>query len=125
MFIEYEDEAVKVLFDDLTDVQNSKNLMQRKIGHDMARSIKKRFDNLKSFSNFESLLQSRIGKIESMSGSFFAGTYSLHVSENYRLIVAPQTDDLSSKELRKCDTLIIKGVVDYHGKGAKNNWLIP
>mgnify|MGYP007016528559 FL=1 len=51
--------------------------------------------------------------------------HSLRLTANYRLIIAPNTNDRSVEGLRICDTIIIKGVMDYHGKGAKNNWIIP
>lgn len=66
----------------------------------------------------------RIGKMESLSGDK-EGSYSLHLTANYRLIVAPNTENRSAEGLRKCDTIIIRGVMDYHGKGANNNWIIP
>ena len=53
------------------------------------------------------------------------GYYSLRVSANYRLIVRPITDDLSIEKLKECDTVIVKGVTDYHGKNNKHNWIIP
>ena len=32
--------------------------------------------------------------------------------------------DSSPESLKECDTVIIKGIVDYHGEQV-NNWLIP
>jgi len=69
------------------------------------------------------LLELRIGKMESLSGDK-VGDYSLHLTDNYKLIVAPDTNDRSVEGLKKCDT-IIKGVMDYHGKGKNKNWIIP
>ena len=77
-----------------------------------------------AFSSFSTLLESRIGKTEPLSGDR-EGEYSLRITANYRLIVAPDTSDRSVEGLRCCDTIIIKGVMDYHGKGTKNNWIIP
>lgn len=62
--------------------------------------------------------------MEALAGDL-KGSYSLRVSANYRLIVKPKTNDLSAESLGSCDTLIIEGVVDYHGKGKKNSWIIP
>lgn len=124
MHVEYEDSKVQELFEDLNDVQNSKNLMQKEVGLEMTRAVKKKYNQMIAFSTFSELLKSRIGKMEPLSGDK-EGNYSLHLSANYRLIVAPNTKDRSVEGLRICDTIIIKGVMDYHGKGAKNNWIIP
>lgn len=52
------------------------------------------------------------------------GCYGVHVTANWRLVIRPIVDELSPETLKNCDTVQIKGVVDYHGKGA-NNWIIP
>ena len=124
MYVKYEDERVKKLFDDLNDVQNSKNLMKRQIGMELTKAVKKKYNQLISFTSFGALIEARIGKMESLEGDM-NGSYSLRLSANYRLIVAPDTDDFSMENLKKCDVFIIKGVIDYHGKGSKNDWLIP
>lgn len=124
MYIKYENQKVRELFEDLNDVQNSENLMKKAIGMEMTRAVKMRYNQIIAFSNFSALIQSRIGKIESLIGDR-AGSYSLRLTANYRLIITPDTDDYSPEALKKCDTFIIKGVIDYHGKGSKNNWLIP
>lgn len=62
--------------------------------------------------------------MESLEGDC-KGSYSLRVSANYRFIVKPVADDLSAESMKKCDTLIIEGVIDYHGKGTKFSWIIP
>jgi len=84
----------------------------------------KKYNQIVAFSSFSSLLESRIGKMESLSGDK-EGSYSLHLTANYRLIVPPNSENRSAEGLRKCDTIIIRGVMDYHGKGANNNWIIP
>ena len=124
LHIEYEDFKVQELFEDLNDVQNSKNLMQKEIGFEMTKAVKKKYNQMIAFSSFSALLESRISKMESLSGDK-EGNYSLRLTANYRLIVAPNTSDRSVDGLRICDTIIIKGVINYHGKGAKNNWIIP
>ena len=122
--VEYEDSKVKELFEDLNDVQNSKNLMKRKIGLEMTRVVKKKYNQIIAFTSFYAILESRIGKIESLVGDR-NGEYSLRLTASYRLIVSPKSIDRSPEELKKCDTIVVKGVIDYHGKGAKNNWIIP
>jgi len=124
LYIEFEDEKVKELFDDLNNVQASKGLMKKIIGADLTKSVKKRYNQIISFSSFSALQMSGIGKIESLEGNRKA-SYSLRISANYRLIVKPKSKDRNAESLKKCDTLIIEGVIDYHGKGTKYNWIIP
>ncbi|MBO4578653.1 MAG: type II toxin-antitoxin system YoeB family toxin [Clostridiales bacterium] len=124
LFVEYEDLKVKELFDDLNDIRYSGNLMRKKAGAEITKAVKKRYNQIVAFSNFEELLNSGLGKPEAMEGNL-KGYYSLRVSANYRLIVRPITDDLSIEKLKECDTVIVKGVTDYHGKNNKHNWIIP
>lgn len=98
--------------------------MKKAIGSELTRSVKNRYDQIVSFPSFLSLKQAGFGKIESLAGDL-KGSYSLRVSANYRLIVKPKTNDISAESLGSCDTLIIEGVVDYHGKGKKSSWIIP
>ena len=122
--ITYENQKVKELFEDLNDIRNSKNLMKKAIGTEITRAVKKRYNQIIAFDNFYELIQSYSGKIESLAGNK-DGEYSLWLTANYILIIAPNTKTYNTETLKRCDTCIIKGVVDYHGKGSKNNWLIP
>lgn len=112
------------MFDDLNDVRNSKNLMYKAIGKELTRAVKKRYNQMIAFSTFSALQQSSIGKPESLEGDL-KGSYSLRVSANYRLVIKPLAEDYSAESLKQCDTLIIEGVIDYHGRGKKHNWIIP
>lgn len=98
--------------------------MKKAIGAELTKAVKKRYNQIVAFSSFSALQQSGIGKMESLEGNR-KESYSLHVSANYRLIVKPKAKDRSAETLKKCDTLIIEGVTDYHGKGTKYNWIIP
>lgn len=98
--------------------------MRKEIGAELTRAVKKRYDQIVAFSSFSALQQSGIGKMESLEGDR-KGSYSLRVSANYRLIVRPKDKDLRAENLKKCDTLIIEGVIDYHDKGKKFSWIIP
>ena len=98
--------------------------MNREIGAELTRVIKKRYNQIVAFSSFSSLQFSGIGKIESLKGDR-KGSYSLRISANYRLIIKPKAKDLSADSLKKCDTVIIEGVIDYHGKDKKFSWIIP
>lgn len=124
MHICFVDSKVQRVFEDLNDVKNSNNLMQKEVGLEITKAVKKKYNQMIAFSSFSELLKSRIGKMEPLVGDK-EGNYSLHLSANYRLIVAPDTVDRSVEGLKKCDTIVIKGVMDYHGKGAKSNWIIP
>lgn len=123
MHIEYEDSKVQELFEDLNDIQNSKNIMIKEIGLELTKAVKRKYNQIIAFTTFSALIESRIGKIESLSGDKL-GDYSLRLTANYRLIITPIIEDRSVETLKICDTIIIKGVMDYHGKGAKNNWII-
>jgi proteic killer suppression protein/toxin YoeB len=124
LYVEFEDEKVKELFEDLNNVQGSKGLMKRVIGTELTKAVKKRYNQIVSFSSFSALQLSGIGKMESLAGDR-KESYSLHISANYRLIVKPKSNDRSAESLKKCDTLIIEGVIDYHGKGTKYSWIVP
>ncbi len=100
------------------------NLMNKRIGAELTRAVKKRYNQMISFSSFAALQQSGIGKMESLEGDK-KGSYSLRLTANYRIIVKPVSDDLSAESLKICDTLMIEGVIDYHGKGSKHSWIIP
>ena len=120
----YEDSEVRNLFEDLNDVRNTKSLMIRKIGPEYTKAVKKRYNQIVAFSTFFSLQHSAIGKMESLDADL-KGYYSLRLTGNYRLIIKPKANDTSAESLKKCDTVIIEGVIDYHGKGTKYNWIIP
>lgn len=123
MQIIFEDDSVKELFDDLCQIQTPKGLMKKQIGAELTRSVKKRYDQLKSANNFLIYLSTGLGKPHSLTG--MEDCYGVSVSANWRLVIKPVADDKSPEALKRCDTVQIKGVVDYHGKGAKNNWIIP
>ena len=124
MQIEYEDSHVEKLFNDLSDIQGSKNLMIKKIGPELTKAVKKRYDQLKASNNFAIYLSTGLGKPESLVGDKY-GLYEVRISANWRLIIQPVSLGLSPESLIVCDTIKIKGVMDYHGKGSNNNWLIP
>ena len=98
--------------------------MKKEIGAELTKAVKKRYNQIIAFSSFSAIQHSAIGKMESLECDR-KGSYSLNLSANYRLIVKPNSKDLSAESLKNCDTLIIKGVIDYHGKGKKFSWLIP
>jgi len=115
---------VEKLFNDLSNIQASKNLMIKKIGPELTKSVKKRYDQLKASNNFAIYLTTGLGKPEPLVVDKY-GLYEVRITANWRLIIEPVSVDLSPESLAICDTIKIKGVMDYHGKGSNNNWLIP
>ncbi|MCD8294806.1 MAG: type II toxin-antitoxin system RelE/ParE family toxin [Clostridia bacterium] len=92
-------------------------------GSALAESVRRHCKTIMDFKDFWTLLQSHHGHIESLQGEL-KGCYSIRLSPNHRLIVKPKSRSLSAENLKKCDTVIIIGVVDYHGRGSKINWFI-
>ena len=122
MLIIYENDWIKELFSDISDVSNSKNLLQKKVGKERAFAAKKRKLQIEAATNFMSYLNLRIGKPHCLSGDL-SGYYAIDINAHTRLIIKPQSEDLSPEALAKCDTVILKGIIEYHG--GKNEWLIP
>jgi hypothetical protein len=77
---------------------------------------------LKAADNFSIYLSTGLGKPHFLFGNL-KGYCGINILSNIRLIVKPDAKSLNPTDLRECDTVIIKGVMDYHDK--KNEWLIP
>lgn len=115
MTIGYESELTRRFFDDF-------DLMKKKIGIERAKIIKKRLDGLKAAKTFYIYLTTGLGKPHPLYENL-KGCYGISITDHVRLIVKPVSDSLDGEALKQCDSLIIKGVMDYHGK--KNEWIIP
>jgi len=115
MKIKYEKGSVEKYFNDIS-------LMNKKIGKDLTRGVKKRHNELAAANNFRIYLDTGLGKPHLLGGNL-EGCYGINISRNVRLVVKPITESLDPASLEECDTVIIKGVLDYHGH--KNEWLIP
>jgi proteic killer suppression protein/toxin YoeB len=115
VLIEYENESVREIFNDF-------DLMKKEIGKDRARAAKKRLDQLKAAINFSIYLSTGLGKPHPLYENL-KGYYGVTITGNVGLIVKPDAESLAPEALKECDTVIIKGVIDYHGR--KNEWLIP
>ena len=107
----------------MNDIRYSRNLMWKLIGAELTKAVRKRYNEIEAHSCFTKLQQGP-GKIEALTGNL-KGSYSLRLNADYRLIIKPISVDLSAESLNNCDTVIIKGVIDYHGTGNRTNWLIP
>lgn len=123
MQIIYEDDSVRDLFEDLCQIQKSKGLMKKCIGAELTRSVKKRYNQLIAADNFYVFQTTGLGKTHLLTG--MEGCYGVHITANWRLVIKPMVEKLTPEALKQCDIVEIKGVVDYHGKGTKNNWIIP
>ncbi|MEW6622137.1 MAG: hypothetical protein AB1420_03230 [Bacillota bacterium] len=115
MLVEYESESVRIIFNDF-------EMMKKEIGKDRARATKKRIDQLKASDNFSIYLTTGLGKPHPLYENL-KGYYGITITGNIRLIVKPDVESLDPEALKACDTVIIKGVMDYHGR--KNEWIIP
>lgn len=114
MLIEFESESVRKIFNDF-------ELMKKEIGNEKTRATKKRLNQLEAAGNFSIYLTTGLGKPHPLSENL-KGYYGISITGNVRLIVRPDVESLDPEALKECDTLIIKGMVDYHGR--KNEWLI-
>ena len=118
----YKDDYIEKLFENLRDTSKNKKIMQSIISMDILRSLKRKLDQLLASPNFYFVIDKHIGKCEPLEGNM-KGKYSIHISANYRLIICPNSPDLSKNSLVSCEEFYIEGVVDYHG--TKQTWIIP
>lgn len=72
--------------------------------------------------NFQLFISLGLGKPHRLYGDLNK-CYGISITGNYRLIVKPVCNEIDINSLKCCDTVIVKGVVDYHGE--KYNWIIP
>ena len=98
------------------------NLLKKYKGPDLARAIKKRHDQLRAAANFSVFLSTGLGKPHPLISNL-KGCYGISITGNIRLIVKPDVESMDPVSLKKCEVVIIEGVMDYHGQ--KNKWIIP
>ncbi len=115
MELKYEKPVVEKYFNDFV-------LMSKEKGKDLTRTVKKRCDQLKAAANFSIYLSTGLGKPHPLYENL-KGCYGIGITGNIRLIVRPDVEGLDPGSLKKCDSVIIEGVVDYHGR--KYEWIIP
>ena len=115
MKIEYLNDNVEKYFNDF-------NLMKKDKGADLAKAVKRRFDQLKAAENFNIYLDTGLGKPHPLHENL-KGRYGISINGNIRLVVKPDFETLDPISLKGCKTIIIEGVVDYHGQ--KIEWIIP
>lgn len=115
MLIDYDNEQIKKLFVDF-------ELMAKKVGKERTKLIKKRYDQLKAAGTFDIYLSTGLGRPHPLYENL-KGYYGVTITGNIRLIIKPDVDSLGPESLKECKKIIIKGVMDYHGR--KNEWIIP
>jgi hypothetical protein len=98
------------------------NFMKKEKGLELTRTIKKRYEQLKASENFSIYLSTGLGKPHPLYENL-KGRYGISITGNIRLIVKPVVENLNTDSLKNCKTIIIEGVMDYHGR--KNEWIIP
>ena len=97
--------------------------LQKKVGLEIGKTIKKRLNQLESADNFNQYLTKiALGKPHPLQGNL-EKCYGISITANYRIVVEPLETELDIESLKNCKILNIKGVLDYHG--GKNEWIIP
>lgn len=87
-----------------------------------AKQLKIRLDQLRAAHTYGDFCLLGIGSPHNLNGDL-NDCCGISITANFRLIIKPCVDKLSAGKLAKCDTIIVKGVADYHGD--KYNWIIP
>lgn len=77
---------------------------------------------MKASKTFSIYLTTGLGKPHPLYENL-KGYYGVTVTGNVRLVIRPDEEVTEPEVLQKCDRVIIKGVMDYHGR--KNEWIIP
>lgn len=116
MQFEYKNDKVKKII-------NDSKLLQKKVGLEIGKSLKKRINQLEAANNFnEYLTKIGLGNPHPLTENLDK-CYSISITANYRLIIEPLTESLDIESLKDCKILNIKGVLEYHD--GKNEWIIP
>ena len=115
MKIEYANATVEKYFKDF-------DLMKKDKGADLAKNAKKRLNQLIAAENFSIYLNTGLGRPHPLYENL-KGRYGISITGNIRLVVNPDAEALDPVSLKECKTIIIEGVMDYHGQ--KIEWIIP
>lgn len=113
----YENDEIRSVIE-----ENEYTWVIKSIGMQMTKTLKKRILQIKASNNFMIYFKTGLGKPHPLDGNL-KGSYGISITGNYRLVVEPITDAYDVETLSKCDTVLVKGVVDYHG--GKYNWILP
>lgn len=93
------------------------------LGKDTANKVYLRKDQIEAAEVLEIMISGRIGRCHPLHYDF-EGMFGLVLKDQVRLIVKPSVDEdcKDYEEIIKCKSVIIIGVVNYHGQ--KNEWII-
>lgn len=116
MHILYESKKVETLFEE--DFLG----MKKRLNFQMVKKIVQIENWLRASDTFYMYLSTKLGKPHSLKGNL-EGCYGITITGNYRLVVCPVPNVRTPEALKICDTVLVKGAVDYHGE--KDNWIIP
>lgn len=94
----------------------------KELGQELATKIYLRKDQIDAAKTLEIMISGRIGRCHILHYDF-EGMFGLDLKNQVRLIIKPdvEKDCKDYEEIIKCESVIIVGVVDYHGQ--KNEWL--
>lgn len=80
--------------------------------------ISRRLVQIEEAANLRALLDEKVGRIGPLSGPLY-GYFSIRISKNYRMIVAPKGDNILDEENNylpeNITQIILINVEDYHG----------
>ena len=116
-------ERIKYSNEKLEKVFSDARLILKKCGQQLAKQLINRLEQLKSFECVYDLLKAPIDKPHLLEGDF-EGCIAWSITGNIRLILDTGLNKNPENQsiFKEFKEIIIKGVVDYHGK--KNNWII-
>ncbi|HBI73656.1 MAG TPA: hypothetical protein DDY59_10740 [Lachnospiraceae bacterium] len=117
MHFTYKDKKLKKSIE-----ENDYSWISKTIGMQMTKTFKKRILQIKASDNFAIYLRTGLGKPHPLEGDL-NGCYGISITGNFRLVIEPVTELYDFESLSKCDTVLVKGVTDYHG--GKYNWILP
>lgn len=119
MNLEFEDDGFRKW---LIEEHPEYKTLCKKVNKNILKALVRRRNELLAAETFQKYLSYGLGRPHPLVGDL-KGDYGVSLTGNYRLIFKPVSSDLSPESLKKCDTVILKGVDDYHGE--KSNWILP
>lgn len=94
----------------------------KELSKDIALKVYLRKDQIEATDSLEVMIEGKIGRCHPLHYDF-EGAFGLDIKDQVRLIIQPDVEQ-GCKDYNKrikCKSVIIIGVVDYHGQ--KNEWI--